>query len=113
MPEHEVIVTDRWINQEGVIFFFVRIIKSKNIVLCFENTESTLCLSGGLLDTGEEKIVFRIHPEVLILERIQSQHRHTLEIVSAAAAHPELIFWGPEHVTGLVDEALAEVVEVV
>jgi hypothetical protein len=54
-----------------------------------------------------------MHPEVLVLEGIQSQQWHALEVVPAAAAHPVFIFWGLEHVAGLVDETLAEVVEVV
>jgi hypothetical protein len=89
------------------------VISSKHIVLRFENSEPALGLSSGLLDTGEQQVVFGMQPEVLVLEGIQSQQRHPLEIVPAAAAHPVLIFWGSEHVAGLVDETLAEVVEVV
>ncbi len=112
LPEHEVAVTDGWIDQEWGVFLFFIVINSKHIVLRFENSEPALGLSCGLLNTGEQQIVFGIKPEALILERIQSQQRHALEIVPAAAAHPVLFFWGPEHVTGLVDETLAEVVEV-
>lgn len=89
------------------------VISSKHKVLRFENSEPALRLSCALHDTGEQQIVFGMQPEVLVLERFQSQQRHALEIVPAAAAHPILIFWGLVHVAGLVDEALAEVVEVV
>jgi kynureninase len=51
--------------------------------------------------------------ELLVLESIQSQQRHALKVVPAAAAHPVLIFWRLVHVAGLVDESLAEVVEIV
>jgi hypothetical protein len=54
-----------------------------------------------------------MHPELFVLERIQSQQRHALEVIPAAAAHPVLIFCGLVHVAGLVDETLAEIVEIV
>jgi hypothetical protein len=54
-----------------------------------------------------------MHPELLVLERIQSQQRHALEVIPAAAAHPILIFCGLVHVAGLVDETLAEIVKIV
>jgi hypothetical protein len=54
-----------------------------------------------------------MHPELFVLERIQSQQRHALEVIPAAAAHPVRVFWGSVHVTGLVDESLAEIVEIV
>ena len=54
-----------------------------------------------------------MHPELLVLECIQSQQRHALEVVPAAAAHPVLVLLGLVHVAGLVDETLPEVVELV
>ena len=72
-----------------------------------------LGLPCPLLDAREQQIVLGMHSEVLILVRIQSQQGHALEVVPAAAAHPVAIFCGLVHVTGLVDEALAEVIEVV
>ena len=94
LPEHVVLVADRCIDQKWGILFFLCLINLKHEVLSFENPESALGLPCLLLDAGEQQIVLGMHSELLILESIQSQQGHALEIVPAAAAHPVLVFCG-------------------